>query len=86
VGILHGSAGASHLLAILPTLGLPAPSVAAYGLGYVCAGVLAMAGAATLLGRVSGHVRDLERLRRSCAFVAIALGLVWLAQALSALA
>jgi len=86
VGLLHGSAGASHLLALLPALGLPAPSVVAYAFGYLFAGVLAMAAAATLLGRLSAHVRDLARLRRGCALLAIAVGLVWLVQALPALA
>lgn len=85
VGLLHGSAGASHLLALLPTLGLPAPAVAAYAGGYLCAGVLAMAIAASALGRVSARLRDLRTLRRVCAVLAMTLGLAWIVQALSVL-
>lgn len=85
VGLLHGSAGASHLLALLPTLGLPAPQVIAYAGGYLCAGVLAMAVAASALGRFSARVRDLRTLRRVCAVLAMVLGLAWIAQALAPL-
>lgn len=85
-GLLHGSAGATHLLALLPTLGLPPPSVIAYASGYLCAGIVAMAGAASLFGRLSGRVADLRHIRRACAGAAALLGVVWLLRAVSSLA
>ena len=88
LGALHGSAGASHLLALLPTLGLPTPGVVCYAGGYLLAGVLAMAGVAGVIGRLSGRLRgplDLHRLRRACALFVFALGGVWLARSLLAL-
>lgn len=89
MGALHGSAGASHLLALLPTLGLPTLGVVSYAAGYLLAGVLAMgcvAGAVGLLsGRLNGHV-DFGKLRRACATLVFGLGAIWLANSLIALA
>jgi hypothetical protein len=85
-GLLHGSAGATHLLALLPTLGLPPTSVLAYAAGYLCAGIVAMAGAASLFGRLSGRVADVRHIRRACAAAAALLGAVWLLRALVGLA
>jgi hypothetical protein len=85
LGALHGSAGASHLLALLPTLGLPTPGVVSYAAGYLLAGVLAMAGVAGLLGRLSGKLQghlELSQLRRGCALLVFALGAVWFATSL----
>jgi hypothetical protein len=83
VGVLHGSAGGSHLLALLPTLGLAPPHLLAYASGYLSAGVLTMAGAASLLGRFSARLPDLRRMRRGCALLAAGLGAVWLLRSLS---
>lgn len=81
VGALHGSAGASHLLSLLPTLGLPLAGVAAYVSGYLTAGIVAMAFAASLLGRASARYGEAMRLRRLFAAVAIAIGAGWLVAA-----
>ena len=82
MGALHGSAGARHLLALIPTLGLPRAGAFAYACGYLVAGVLAMAGVAGLIGRMSLQRSDLTKLRRGCATLVIALGVVWLASAI----
>lgn len=85
-GMLHGSAGGSHLLALLPTLGLPATGVLTYAAGYASAGILAMALAAALFGQFSTRMPRLPALRRSCAAFAAGLGLIWLVGSLVSLA
>jgi hypothetical protein len=85
-GMLHGSAGGSHLLALLPTLGLPAAGVVIYAAGYLSAGVVAMAIAAMVLGQFSASLPRLHGLRRVCAAFAAGLGALWLYGSLSNLA
>jgi ABC-type Na+ efflux pump permease subunit len=85
-GALHGSAGASHLLALLPTLGLPGIGAIYYACGYLLAGVLAMMSIGSLLARLARQVPDPARLRRICAYTVIVVGCAWLAIALHELA
>jgi hypothetical protein len=82
LGALHGSAGASHLLALIPTLGLATSAAFVYGAGYLFAGVLAMASVGTVLGKLSVGWSDLTVFRRACAALVMALGVVWLLTAL----
>ncbi|MEE2779424.1 MAG: hydantoin utilization protein A [Myxococcota bacterium] len=50
VGALHGAAGTSHLLGLLPALALPAPQATVYLVAYVGAAILAMTAFGGLLG------------------------------------
>ncbi|MDB4988139.1 MAG: hydrogenase accessory protein or high-affinity nickel-transport protein-like protein rane protein [Myxococcaceae bacterium] len=83
MGALHGSAGATHLLSLLPTLGLPTEGLVSYAAGYLVAGVLAMATVTGLIGRLSVELPDLARLRRGCALLVLSLGLIWLGTSLA---
>ncbi|HEX5656763.1 MAG TPA: hypothetical protein VFX59_06190 [Polyangiales bacterium] len=86
LGALHGSAGASHLLALLPTLGLPGMGALSYACGYLLAGVIAMASVGMLIARFAGRFTNPERLKQVCAVMVIAVGAFWLATALHDLA
>jgi hypothetical protein len=83
MGALHGSAGATHLLALLPTLGLPTRGAVAYAAGYLLAGVLAMASVGSVIGRLSARFPDLTHVRRVCALSVLTLGTAWLASAIA---
>jgi hypothetical protein len=86
VGILHGLAGSSHLLGILPALALPSTLAAGawlvlFGIGTV-AGMVAFA---TLLGLAGRHllakgIRGYQALLYICAIAAIGVGAFWLLQ------
>lgn len=84
VGTLHGTAGGSHLVGILPALVLSsAAAAAAYVVSFAAGTVAAMAGFAWLVGW--GEARSTRfgpRVRRgfvgACAVASIAVGLVWL--------
>jgi hypothetical protein len=86
MGALHGSAGATHLLALLPTLGLPSQGVLSYAAGYLLAGVLAMAGVAGAIGGVTGRLRlgvaELRVVRRATGGLVIVVGVLWLGSSL----
>ncbi|MET0284188.1 MAG: hydantoin utilization protein A [Polyangiales bacterium] len=86
MGALHGSAGASHLLALLPTLGLPGLGALSYAAGYLLAGVLTMAGVGLAIARFAGVMPNAQRLRSVCAYLVIAIGACWLITALRELA
>ncbi|MDB4971712.1 MAG: hypothetical protein JWN48_53 [Myxococcaceae bacterium] len=83
MGALHGSAGATHLLALLPTLGLPSHGVISYAVGYLLAGVVAMASVALLIGRLSMQLPNAGKLRRLCALMVMTLGVTWLASSMA---
>lgn len=83
MGALHGSAGAGHLFAVLPTLGLSAGGALQYTSGYMVAGVVAMASVGLLLGRLGERWPDRRRVRRLCGLAVIGLGLVWFGSALA---
>lgn len=83
VGALHGTAGAGHLLPILPAAGLGWAAAAAYLGAFVLGAALAMALAGFLLGRFAarGSARTLPRLLVGSGVVAVAVGAIWLARA-----
>jgi hypothetical protein len=81
LGLLHGAAGSSHVLGVIPALALPSTSqalvyVAAFGAGSVAA----MAAFAALVGGLRrGGAWELERgLMAGCGVLAIAVGTAWL--------
>jgi ABC-type nickel/cobalt efflux system permease component RcnA len=85
VGVLHGLAGSSHFLGVLPALALPTHAgAAAYILGFGIGTVAAMTLYATCVGalaqrtarRAAGAYRILLA---SCAGAAIVVGCFWLA-------
>jgi hypothetical protein len=86
MGLLHGSAGASHLLALLPTLGLAGNGALFYACGYLLAGVLAMASVSSLLAGLATLVPEPARLQRFCALGVLAVGSYWLLTAVRELA
>ena len=85
IGTLHGFAGISHFLLILPTLALPSLFDAAmYLTGFGAGTILAMAIYAFILGwfsartsKAPGH-RTFNILRISGGLIAIAVGIYWL--------
>ena len=83
MGILHGIAGSSHFLGVLPALALPTLGAAltyvgAFGVGTV----VAMTAFAAVIGSAGGHVRHGAALHRgmmlAAATLAIAVGAFWL--------
>ena len=85
VGILHGLAGSSHLIAVLPALALPgiAASMSYLG-GYGAGTVFGMTMFAAVVGWVAGRARVRgERLSRmmlsACSLLAVVVGAAWLA-------
>lgn len=83
IGTLHGLAGSSHFLGVLPTLALPDwMSAGGYLLGFAAGTVLAMAGFSAFLGMlgrwfVDGHQRVYRGLVRAAALAAIGVGCWW---------
>jgi ABC-type nickel/cobalt efflux system permease component RcnA len=85
VGLVHGTAGGSHVLGVLPALALPTRSaalayLAAFGVGTVLA-MTSFAAAMGVAGRRAslGGRRVYASLVGACAAVSIALGAWWLA-------
>ncbi len=87
IGTLHGLAGSSHFLGVLPSLALPtAAQRVAYLLAFAVGTVLAMTGFASLLGAVSvrwglNHRRAYRGLMFACAAAAFGVGGWWIVQA-----
>jgi len=86
VGLLHGLAGSSHLLGILPALALPSTLAAGTWLLLFGAGtVLGMMAFATVIGLAatrflsSAGVRGYRALLYACAVAAVGVGVFWLA-------
>ena len=87
VGLLHGVAGGSHLVAVLPAIALPSlASGFAYVAGYGIGTIVAMIAFAWTIGRVT----RLWMQRRAAAYnvvlsclslVAVAVGVLWLVHA-----
>lgn len=83
LGVLHGIAGSSHFMGVIPALALPTriaglTYVGAFGIGSVAAmtGFAALAG---LLGeRAPGHSRMHRALMTAASIAAIVTGSVWL--------
>lgn len=81
VGALHGAAGTSHLLGLLPALALPAPQATVYLVAYVIAAIAAMTGFGGLLGALIRH-RGPALLRRAMfasSLSAMMVGVYWVA-------
>jgi sulfite exporter TauE/SafE len=84
VGTVHGLAGSSHLLGIVPALALPTDFAAAAYLALFGAGTVAAMGTfSSLVGWISSHRRaSAEQAQRvllaACAACAIAVGAFWL--------
>ena len=84
VGTLHGLAGSSHLLGIVPALALPSDTIAvSYLLLFGVGSVAAMAVFAALVSwiatrRISGGGRAQSMLLGLCSLLAIAVGSYWI--------
>jgi len=84
MGVLHGAAGTSHFFGVVPALALPTQAAAfgyitAFGVGSVVA-MTAFGAAAGFAGARTGHSLAAHRaLTLASAFIAIAVGGVWLA-------
>ena len=81
LGLLHGAAGSSHVLGIVPALALPSATAAVLYLGaFGCGSIAAMAGFAATVGRLrSLGPLHLERaLMAGCGVLALAVGTAWL--------
>lgn len=83
LGVLHGVAGSSHFLGVIPALALPTRAaaltyIAAFGVGTVAA----MTAFAALVSGAAGRARPRHRMHRvllaTAALFAIALGGIWL--------
>ena len=82
VGVLHGVAGSSHFLGVLPALALPSAAASlGYLAGFALGTVVAMSGFAHGLGFIAGS-EDAPRHRRwlltASSAAAIAVGIVWM--------
>jgi hypothetical protein len=84
IGAVHGLAGSSHILGILPALALPSLAASlSYVVGFGLGSVVAMAGFSTALGWLAGRValRGLPAYRfalGSLSLLAVAVGGFWL--------
>lgn len=83
IGTLHGLAGSSHFLGVLPALALPTASAAiAYLLAFAVGTVLGMVIFTALMAWGAGHLgREESRYRnvlRLCAASAVGVGMWWL--------
>ncbi len=85
IGTLHGVAGTSHVLGVLPSLLMPTlPAAGAYLLGFGLGSIAAMSGFAWGVGRIvrlpGVHATRLyRRLMATCSLAAIGVGCWWLA-------
>jgi len=84
VGTLHGLAGSSHFLGVLPALAMPSKHEAYIYLGAFGVGtVMAMIAFATVIGMMSRGfagkgVHAYQALMYTCSFAALAVGTYWL--------
>ena len=83
-GVLHGLAGSSHVLGILPALALPSQGASlaylvSYGIGNVTAMTLFSSAVGLLASRAHlGGFRLYQGLLATCSFAAIVVGIAWL--------
>ena len=87
LGLLHGLAGASHLLAVIPALALPPLAAVGYVVAYLCGSIgamLAVVAVVSLLTFRSG-ARLLPWLVGSTGALSILTGAIWLQKTSSAL-
>jgi len=89
IGILHGLAGSSHLLGILPMLAFPNQAQATSYLASFAAGTIAsMAGFSWVMGFAARHAANrglnlYRGLTGGCGIAAVVVGCVWVAQTFS---
>jgi hypothetical protein len=84
VGLLHGMAGGSHVVGVLPALGLSAWQAGVYLVAYLAGAIATMATVGGLLGLASRRDPAWARhLRHLAGVVAIVVGLVWLVTGLA---
>lgn len=84
IGVLHGTAGAHHLLAVLPSVAMTPSDAVAYLGAYLIAAIAAMATAGGLI-RLVMRGRDagvLDRVRKALSVVTTLVGAVWIATTL----
>jgi ABC-type nickel/cobalt efflux system permease component RcnA len=85
VGVLHGLAGSSHFLGVLPALALPGMAASLTYLGGFGLGtVAAMSGFATVIGLIAARAQHrgpiaTRWLLSACSTVALIVGVAWLA-------
>jgi hypothetical protein len=82
LGVLHGVAGSSHFVGVLPALALPTRTaaftyIAAFGVGTVAA-MTAFAAAAGHVGNASHHPRTYRAVMTTSAVAAILIGGWWM--------
>lgn len=85
IGILHGFAGFSHILGILPSLALPSAFasglyLAGFGIGTILAMVLYSAGIGFLYNRLSARRQErfVIGIRIAAASAAVVVGVIWI--------
>lgn len=84
IGTLHGLAGSSHVLGVLPALALPTTTqavayIAAFGIGTILAMALFSWGMGRLALRLTDHgVNFYRHLMTGCGVAALAVGVFWL--------
>jgi sulfite exporter TauE/SafE len=83
IGTLHGLAGSSHFLAIIPALALPSNALAviyltAYGIGTVAAMMMFSSAIGSLTIRFANAARVQRGFMFACSGVAILVGCFWL--------
>jgi hypothetical protein len=84
-GVLHGLAGSSHVLGVLPALALPTRAAAVtYLIAYGAGSIAAMTAFSSLMGLLAGRARAggpllYRRLLYTCSGAAIIVGAAWLA-------
>jgi hypothetical protein len=83
LGVLHGMAGSSHFVGVIPALALPTRAAALWYVGAFGAGsVAAMTAFAAAAGRVGGHAPQESRIHRmvmtTASVAAILIGAIWL--------
>jgi len=89
VGVLHGLAGVSHLIGIIPTLALPSSIDAFFYLtGFTIGTITAMIVFASILGFLANNFSNskkeelLKKLQLTGVFAAISVGLFWIISAI----
>jgi hypothetical protein len=81
IGVLHGLAGSSHFLGVLPALAMPTTlSAIAYLAAYGVGTIVAMSSFSWIVGRVAGGIalRAYRTLLSACSLAAVAVGGYWL--------
>ena len=82
LGVLHGVAGSSHFVGVIPALALPPAAaltyIVAFGVGSVAAMTAFAAIGGTLGGRVSRHALAYRVTMAAASIAAIVTGAVWL--------